>query len=465
MTKFWNSASGSLKFDPEALHEFLKENGFGVLKSGDLEGAIFIRVEGRIVKLVTNKEIRDFCWRYLGETHYFEDPEERKQVKNLFYREKSLFSFDNLILMPVMEINEILDTDETSYLFFKNCVLEVDMFGVEKLSYDEIKGHVFEKDIIPFEIETDDLMEQTGEFFSFIKDICSHENPSIAQSNLESIISMIGYLLHRYKDPSNTKAVVLMDPYRGEGANGSSGKSLLTKLFDKIRPTTYEDGKSFNAKDKFSLAQVDYNTRLLVIDDIPESFDFNRLFPLITERAVVERKYQNRYAIPFSRSPKIVITTNYVLEGADESSKRRKEEFIFSDIFKTSYTPEMKYGHLLFIDWDKTEWEKFYILMATFLWKYLLYQKIIPQKINAKERALKMQAHPKFIEFVNAQINPGVKYNKKEIYDQFYNQNSGVAKVELTTFRKWLKLFAEAYSFKFNESHSGNDNFFEYSLE
>lgn len=464
MSKFWISGSGSIKFDPEALHEFLKENGFGVLKNGDLDGAIFIKVEGRIVKLVTNKEIRDFCWRYLCETYSFEDPEERKQVKNAFYREKSLFTYDNLILMPLMEINEIQDTAYVSYLFFRNCILKISE-SIEKLKYEEVSGHVFEKDIINFDIESDNVEKETGEFNDFLRDVCSHENKRMASFNYISLTSMIGYLLHRYKDPSNTKAVVLMDPYRGEGANGGSGKSLLTKLFEKVRPTTYEDGKSFNARDKFSLAQVDYNTRLLVIDDIPDNFDFNRLFPLITERAVVERKYQNRYAIPFSRSPKIVITTNYTLEGADESSKRRKVEFIFADLYKTSYTPEMKYGHLLFIDWDKKEWENFYLLMANFLWLYLMEGKIIMPKINVHERALKIHANPKFINFTSTNIKPGVKYNKKDVYEQFYNQNPGVAKIELTTFRKYLKLFADAYSYKFNESHSGNDNFFEYSLE
>lgn len=464
MTKFWTNASGSLKFDPEALHEFLKENGFGVLKSGDLEGAIFIKVEGRIVKIVSNKEIRDFCWRYLGETYLFEDPEERKQVKNVFYREKSLFSYDNLILMPVMEIKEILDDDYTSYMFFKNCILRIRELEIKKLKYDEVVGHVFEKDIIDFDIESDDVEKDTGEFYSFIKDITSHENELIAKSNENSLMTLIGYLLHRYKNPANTKAVVLMDPYRGEGANGSSGKTLLTKLFDKVRPTTYEDGKSFNARDKFALAQVDYNTRILVIDDIPDNFDFNRLFPLITEKAVVERKYQNRYAIPFSRSPKIVITTNYTLEGADESSKRRKVEFIFSDYYKTSYTPETKYGHLLFIDWENKEWENFYLFMAYCTMAYLS-QGIVFPMINVHERALKMQAHPKFLQYFDTQIYPGIKYNKKDVYELFYDQNPGLGKIELTTFRKWLKLYADAYSYKFNESHSGNDNFFEYSTE
>ena len=212
------------------------------------------------------------------------------------------------------------------------------------------------------------------------------------------------------------------------------------------------------------MAQVKYDTRLLVIDDIPDNFNFNKLFPLITERAVVERKYQNRYAINFDRSPKIVLTTNHILEGADESSKRRKVEFIFSDFYKTSFTPEMKFGHLLFLEWDKKEWENFYLLMAHSIWYYLMFG-IISQRINVAERALKMESHPKFIQFMNNQIQTGIKYNKKEIYDKFYSQNPGVGTIQLTTFRNWLKLYADAYSYKFNETHSGNDNFFEYSLE
>jgi hypothetical protein len=123
----------------------------------------------------------------------------------------------------------------------------------------------------------------------------------------------------------------------------------------------------------------------------------------------------------------------------------------------------MKYGHLLFIEWDKKEWENFYLLMASCIWLYLQVGKIIEPKINIHERALKMQAHPKFIEHMNSFIFPGIKYNKQDVYDGYYDQNPGVAKIEMTTFRKWLKLFGEAYSYKFNESHSGNDNFFEYS--
>jgi len=464
MKKFWNTASGSLRFDPEALHEFLKENGFGKLKSNDLNGGVFVKIEGRFVKTVTNKEIRDFCWRYIGETYVFQDVEERNHVKNLFYKEKSLFSYDNLLLMPVIEIDEIQDNADTSYLFFKNCVLRITASGIEKLKYDDIQGHVFEDDIIDFELVYDNVERNTGEFFMFLQDICSNENIQIEDYNLESLMTIIGYVLHRYKDPSNAKAIVFMDPYRGEGANGGTGKTLLTRAFEEVRPSVYEDGKFFNSKERFALSQVNYNTRILVIDDIPKNFNFSKLFPLITERAVVERKYQNKYTILFDRSPKIVITTNFPLEGLDESSKRRKIEFIFSDFFDSEFTPETKYCNLFFIDWDKEEWENFYLLMAYCIWNYLS-SGIKKPKFNIAERTLKMEAHPKFTEFMPANIKVGVKYNKKEVYEKFYNQNPKVGKVELSTFRRWLKLYADAYGYILNEPHSGNDNFFEYSLE
>jgi len=462
--KFWTNASGSLKFDPEALQEFLKEHGFGILKSEGLEGAILIKVEGRIVKTTTPKEIRDFCWRYIGETYNFQDYEERKQVKNVFYKETSLFSYNNLLLMPPIVINEILDTADVSYLFFKNCVLKITANGIQKLKYEDIQGHVFEKDIINFELITDNVLRNDGDFQGFVQNICFHDNEEMEDRNFESLMSIIGYMLHRFKDPSNAKAIILMDPYRGEGANGGTGKSLLTKAFEKVRPTVYEDGKFFHTKDRFALGQVNFNTRILVIDDIPENFDFSKLFPLITEKAVIERKYQNKYTILFERSPKIIITTNYSVKGSDESSNRRKIEFILADFYTSELTPEIKYGNLFFIEWDNEEWECFYLFMGYCLWQYLK-GGIIEPKFNVAERTLKMNAHPKFIEYVKAQINQSVKCDKRIVYDQFYNQNPGIGKVELTTFTRWLKLYADAYGYKFNESHSGNENFFEYSSE
>ena len=67
--------------------------------------------------------------------------------------------------------------------------------GIKKLQYDNIQGHVFEKDIIDFELVTDIVERNAGEFDMFIQDICRHENQKIEDNNLESLMSIIGYVL------------------------------------------------------------------------------------------------------------------------------------------------------------------------------------------------------------------------------------------------------------------------------
>jgi hypothetical protein len=309
-------------------------------------------------------------------------------------------------------------------------------------------------------VEIPGFIDPSGEFYEFIKDICENQNESTECQNLNSIITIIGYLLHRYKDPAHAKAIIFMDSYKDGNANGGTGKGIVTKAFEQIRKTAYQDGKFSSFNDRFLLSNVEYGTRVLVFDDVPKNFDFEKIFPLITEKAVIERKYENKFTIPFEESPKVLITTNYTVEGAGESHKRRKVEFIFSDKYNADYTPEDRFSHLLFLEWDKNEWERFYLFMTHCLHVYLFMGLELP-KFNVGERQLKMEASTEFMQYVNNYIEPGVKYNKKEVYDDFYTKFPGHYKIEMTTFRNWLKLFVDAYGFGFFESHSGNDNYFE----
>jgi hypothetical protein len=77
---------------------------------------------------------------------------------------------------------------------------------------------------------------------------------------------------------------------------------------------------------------------------------------------------------------------------------------------------------------------------------------------NVGIRKLKMETTSQFIEFAQS-IEVGVKLNKKLLYDDFYSKYPGHRKIELTTFRNWLKYVSDAFGFTFTESHSGNDNF------
>jgi hypothetical protein len=347
--------------------------------------------------------------------------------------------------------------------------LEITVNSIQIKDYKEISGIVFESDICDFNIrpllqpgqKVIHKLKPDGEFFEFVKDLCQNKDNAVYEKSMESIITIIGYLIHRFKDPANAKAIIFMDTYSDGSANGGTGKGILTKGIGKVRESVFQDGKFFSSGDKFTFANLNYGTRLLIIDDVPKNFDFEKIFPLVTEKTVVERKYENKFVIPFEESPKVIITTNYTVEGTSGSHKRRKVEFILSETYNADYSPEDKFGHLLFEEWIDDEWKKFYLFMAYCVQEFLKKGIVMPP-FNVGIRKLKMETTPQFIEFVQG-IETGVKYNKKTMYQEFYSKYPKHHTIELTTFRNWLKYVADAYNLTFTESHSGSDNFFEFS--
>jgi hypothetical protein len=363
--RFWSNVSGSYKMDPESLHIFLEKRGFFTYKPQGVKATILLKLEDKKAREVSPKEVRRYCWDYIDDEYNFSDPEERKQVKAEFHRNKSLLGRDNLDLLPALNIKECKDTKDKCYLFFNDCFLEITSSSVMVKEYNALNGFVFETDINKFNFKPSlkegktsiDKIEPEGEFFEFVRDLAKNDNKIVNEKSLESLITIIGYLIHRYKDPANAKAIIFMDTYKDGNANGGTGKSLLTKGIARVRESAFQDGKYFTSSDKFVFSHVTYGTRILIIDDVPKNFEFEKIFPLITEKAVIERKYENKFIIPFEESPKVVITTNYTVEGTSSSHKRRKVEYILSEAYNPDYTPEDKFGHLLFIEWDEQEWE------------------------------------------------------------------------------------------------------------
>lgn len=462
MNKFWSHSEGPLRIDPERLLSFLKDNGIYKYVPPKVKDYILVKVEKNIVHTVSPDQIREYCWKYVKNMDGLED-DERRQVLDQLFRNTSLFNRRNMSLLQEIDLNEVRDTDDKSYLFFNSIVLEITAEEVRQIKYEEIEGHVFMSDVIDadFNYEFNGNEKPEGEFYEFLKDICKHQSEEIAKQNLDSLLTIIGYLIHRYKDPANAKAMIFMDTYKDDEPNGGTGKGLMNKAFTYVRPSSeHIDGKLFKNSDKFALSDIKYGTRIVTIDDVPGDFNFEKIFPMITEKAVVERKYENKFSIPFEDSPKLAITTNYTVEGKGYSNERRKVEFIFSETYNAEYTPEVKFGHLLYIDWSEEEWEKFFKTIIYALQAYLLMGLIKP-KFNVAERKLKQTASTEFIDLMTEKCFDMGKTDKRELYESFYTKFPKHPKIELNTFTRWIKLFADAYDFKVFESHSGEKNFIE----
>lgn len=195
-----------------------------------------------------------------------------------------------------------------------------------------------------------------------------------AHLHLLSKMTAIGYLLHHYHNPGVTKAVIAMDNSISEVglSQGRSGKSLIGKAIEHMQPTAFFSGKTIDiADDRFVWDTVEPGTRTLFIDDVMPNFDFELLFPLITDSITVNRKGRDRFTLSGHNKPKFYITTNHVVGRENGSTRDRQFKLAFSNYFDAAYKPEMEFGGQFFSDsWDERQWSLFYNLMAECLQLY-----------------------------------------------------------------------------------------------
>ena len=119
------------------------------------------------------------------------------------------------------------------------------------------------------------------------------------------------------------------------------------------------DGKQFDFNKNFAYQTLNADTQVLVFDDVEKSFNFESLFSIITEGITIEKKNKDAIKIPFAKSPKIAMTTNYAIKGAGNSFARRKWELELHQYYSKDYTPLDEFGRLMFGDWNDDDWCEF----------------------------------------------------------------------------------------------------------
>jgi hypothetical protein len=171
--------------------------------------------------------------------------------------------------------------------------------------------------------------------------------------------TVIGYLVHGFKTNSKNKAIIFNDEMISESPNGRSGKGLFWNALKQVRKVQSLDGKTFDFNKSFPYQNVSTDCQILVFDDVKKNFNFESLFSVITEGITIEYKGKDSIKLEVTDSPKIIITTNYTIQGDSASHTARKYEVEMSTHFNETYTPVDEFGHELFNDWNDQEWARF----------------------------------------------------------------------------------------------------------
>ncbi|MEN8251444.1 MAG: PriCT-2 domain-containing protein, partial [Bacteroidota bacterium] len=370
---FWEMTDKGLKINYSAYFNMLHSNGIGRLNRENKNDIVFIQVNriNKTVKPIDKFGISDFTMQHIAALEI--EPDLKEGIENAFLSDTKVLMPKNYAAVKPIDIEFMKDSASNMYLFFSNCYIEVNHKMIVQHEYSELQGYIWESQIIPFDISLIPYrtIKKKSEFSRFIQDVTSDLEHDDNYKRFQSIKTAIGYLLHTFKDPAIPKSVVFMDASLNKDTKGRTGKGIVKNALSKMRKLASEDGKRFNFRSQFSFSQVSIDTDILFIDDIASSFDFEMLYSVLAEGIVVEQKYKDKFHLSYEESPKVLLTTNYAIRGDGDSFEGRIFEFEFSDFYRLGYSPKERFGHLLFNDWDQTQWNLFYNFMLFCAKSYL----------------------------------------------------------------------------------------------
>jgi hypothetical protein len=443
MQTFWDrNDRGVIKVVHIQLKQFLEDNGFYKYCPEGGKNYIFVKVTNNLIDHTSDKEIKDFVLTHLLELDDI-------GVYNYFADNTRFFREEFLSMLSTIEIYFIADSKYASYLYYKNCAVKITKDGVTTLDYLDLGGYVWKDHVIDRNFNICSVTERC-DFKKFVNNINGGDEPRV-----KTMESTLGFLMHGYKNLSFCPAVILNDEVISDNPEGGTGKGLLMNALSKMKKLVVIDGKSFAFERSFAYQLVSADTQILCFDDVRKHFDFERLFSAVTEGLTLEKKNKDAIKIPFSRSPKIAITTNYAIKGAGNSFARRKWELELHQYYTKEFTPLDEFGKLMFGDWNDEDWCEFDNYMIGCLTNYIKTGLVKSKFVNLKIRQLSAETCHEFIEWCGlvdthqnreVMLQTDTRLYKNELYSNFVDEYPdygprGRMSVSRTKFYKWLMAY------------------------
>ena len=381
------------------LNDFLPTIGIYNLPEEGAKGipqlALVFCFENRIEK-IDPRQFESLVRKVLDDAGY-------AKVNQLMHFKKSKF-FGRDVLLSVQRIEGktlLRDNKFSSFRFFLNGYVEIASDKVtEIMPYSSLPENSYVwNDLISHRKYLPPTLEiRSGDrhFRDFVANLSRDADGALNEQAFERLQIVIGYLCHRFHQESQRKCVVLMDRLEDENqigkSNGGTGKSLLIRCLSEVLNVISLNGKAFkrSTEDRFALAGVTEAHELVNFDDASERFSFESIFPHITGDFYVRRMRENPIAIPGSRAPKIVITTNHPMEGSDISHRRRQILVEVSSFYRQllegeGKTPADFHGgmELCGNEWSEHDWNEFYQFVFECIQIYL--KKGLPKQNEQSE--------------------------------------------------------------------------------
>lgn len=437
----WRSKpTGGWEFNFVDIAGFLTTRGYFVFRTS-VNKHIYIRIIDNIVREVGKKDLKDEILEYVKK-------EEPAYIYEFFLKKIGNAVNDEFLeTLPAKDVEFKKDRKDAMQIYFQNCIVKITRDKISTFPYTELNGNIWESQIIQRIFDPEAV--SGSDFRTFCWNISNAELP-----RYEAICSTLGYLIHNYKNPAYSPAIILNDEVISDHPEGGTGKGVLLKAVEQYLKTVSIEGKTFSFDKNFVYQRVNPDTKILSFQDVNKNFDFERLFSVLTDGIDVEKKGKDSMLIPFEDAPKVVITTNYAIRGTGNSHMRRRHELEISQYYNKDRTPFDEFKKMMFHEWNKIEWEQFDAFMVECCQFYLMKGLVKQQLINLPEKRLMAETSSEFIEFMSEEMPPsGAIISRVDFYKRFLSDNP-TSKIASKTFYKFVKFYVEFHKTPFKEGKS-----------
>ena len=439
---FWDTdKNGKLSLNDYKFKLFLENRGFYKVQLNDKEFT-FVKVYNNIINEVNEIHIKDFVLNHVVEIDM--------NVYNFFAKSTTKFSENYLNQLATKELAMVRDSETESYLFFQNGVLKVTKEKKEIIEYINIGGFVWQKNIIPhnyFDIDC------KSDFENFINNVCNKE-----EKRKLIVETALGYLLNTYKKQDEGLAIVFYDETLNDNPSGRTGKTLISKALGQCRKLVTLNGKEFNNKGQFPYQTINLDDNIICFDDMERTFKFETLFSIITGNLTLNKKNLQPIEIPFSKSPKILFTSNYILSGVGDSHDARKVEIELYRHYSKKYKPVNEFGKLFFSQWSTEEWNCFFSYMISNIQKYFKHGLIYSELKTGKTKKLIANTCEDFYDFCENEFfwKSDHYYTTKEIMQSYNDGSREIPRnMNVSWFGRWLGMYFDYKQWKREDTTNG----------
>lgn len=339
-----------------------------------------VKKHDNILQFVDHKEVARDVQARLEETN----EQWAKDILEIINNPKDkIFTSEYLAGLKTISDDIHTDTERKSYIYYVNCFIEITKDNVIKKEYKDLDKPIWRKSIVSvnpnsktikerkqrhFDIISQDDIEiyKHLDFYQFVRNINNNDNKAVLRFE-----TAIGFLLHRHKNPDHNKAIILHDRVYSDNANGRTGKSLSASCLQFIRNVAEQSGEKFNQDSAFRFDKINQDTEVYFLNDADETLKFRVFYNAVSNSWDIEKKGQSSISIPFEKSPKIIITTNFAVGDTNDSDIARKMEIGLHKHYRADFHPSDEFGRRFFDHYDDIDWLMFDYYMIHCIQMYL----------------------------------------------------------------------------------------------